>query len=59
MSRGRPSCSHHEPAPDGLWELSRTSAGLISSGLYVAAALFLFAWVSFAAVAVGRRLRTR
>jgi hypothetical protein len=42
------------PAPGGLWELPE-QRGLISPGLYVAAALFLFAWVGFAAVAVGRR----
>jgi len=41
------------PAPGGLWELEK-QRGLISPGLYLAAALFLFAWVGFAAVAVGR-----
>ena len=46
------------PAPGGLWELPK-QGGLISPGLYVAAALFLFAWVGFAAVAVRRRLRAR
>ena len=46
------------PAPGGLWELP-DQRGLISPGLYVAAALFLFAWVGFAAVALGRRHLTR
>ncbi len=49
------------PTPGGLWKLPNEdhSHALMTPGLLVTAALFLFAWVGFAALSVGRRLRTR
>ncbi len=48
------------PPPGGLWKLPHEdhSHGLMTPGLLVTAVLFLFAWVGFAALWVGRRLRT-
>jgi hypothetical protein len=51
-----PARSHADP--EGLWDLPK-HRGLISPGPSVAAGLFLFDWVGFAAVAVGRRYLTR
>ena len=59
VGRGRPSRTHPEPGPRGALGAPGPARADLSGALRGGSALPLFAWVGFAAVALGRRHLTR